>query len=127
MYIEHLKDINLLGKTIIGIDGMSRHSEKITITFNDGSILIMNSPDTYSNVSVEDVCGDPEDLIGSPLQRAEEVNNLNMPAKDAYTTSFTWTFYKFATEKGYVDIRWYGTSNGYYSEKCSLDYIDNGL
>ena len=127
MYIEHLKDINLLGKTIIGIDGMSRYSEKITITFNDGSILIMNSPDTYSNVSVEDVCGDLEDLIGSPLQRAEEVNNLNMPAKDAYTTSFTWTFYKFATEKGYVDIRWYGTSNGYYSEKCSLDYIDNGV
>lgn len=122
MYIDSIKEIEVIGKTIVKIEGLYHFSEKVTFIFSDGDKLVMQHPGTYSNVEVDDICGDIEDLLNSPLLRAEEVKHLNLPAKESYQSNYTWTFYKFATIKGYVDIKWYGTSNGYYSEECSLRY-----
>lgn len=78
--------------------------------------------DCCEAVSIDDIVGDINDLIGSPLTMAEEVTNPDgLGRKDEYDESYTWTFYKFATNKGYVTIKWYGESNGYYSE--SVDFI----
>ena len=65
------------------------------------------------SVWLEDITGDLNDLIGKPLLMAE----LVMEDKDDYEKDLyeLWSFYKFATLKGNVTLRWIGNSNGYYS------------
>ena len=79
--------------------------------------------DCCENVYIEDICGDINNLIGSEIIMAEEVINKDLSPLNEFDESYTWTFYKFATVKGYVTIRWYGESNGYYSER--VDFVIN--
>jgi hypothetical protein len=72
-------------------------------------------------VDINDIVGDLQDLVGEPLLIAEEVSGATEPDEEHYE-SYTYTFYKFATRRGYVDVRWLGESNGYYSESVSLGH-----
>lgn len=80
----------------------------------------LHEEDCCEHVFIEDIVGDLNDLVGKPLDIVEEVEydrDFNPPDVEPVSgDSFTWTFYKFATIKGYVDVRWLGESNGYYSE-----------
>lgn len=72
--------------------------------------------------------GGIDDLIGSPIVVAEEVvhdQDVNPEGVivPEYQDSFTWTFYKLDTAKGGVTIRWYGDSNGYYSESVDFERV----
>lgn len=117
---------DLVGKTITTIDGAVSGSDEIVIFCSDGSKFGMShSQDCCESVRVSDIVGDISDLLGSPITFAEEAESGENPEgveEMEYVDSFTWTFYKLATIKGYVDIRWYGESNGYYSE--SVDFYE---
>lgn len=119
MKTAELKD--LIGKTMVSVENVD--DREIIFTTTDGEKFILyHCQDCCESVSVEDIIGDLADLVGEPILLAEEsVSDQNPEGViKTYHDSFTWTFYKFATRKGYVDIRWYGESNGYYSESVSF-------
>lgn len=94
--------------------------ESITFETADGDTYVMyHDQDCCESVTVEDVAGEFVDLIGEPILMAEEVTETGEHSD--WGDTFTWTFYKLATMFGYVTIRWYGSSNGYYSE--SVDFV----
>lgn len=124
LYDKQVPFESLVGKTLTAIEGMKDDSENITFKCDDGSEFVMyHSQSCCESVSVESVVGDVDDLIGAPLRIAEESTSDQTPFgfKHEYEPeSQTWTFYKLATIKGYVDLRWFGSSNGYYSESVSF-------
>lgn len=123
------------GQTVVEIDGMSEGSEEVVIKTKEGGKLTLRyEQDCCASCSICQVDGDPLDLLGLPLIMAEEDGNV--PEHDMKTEkgdeygygdeSFTWTFVKFASVAGYVTLRWYGSSNGYYSEAPTAYYEGPG-
>lgn len=122
--MAHLHDI--VGKTLVKID--VDHDEIVFVTSDGETYKFLHEQDCCESVAIDEVVGDWLDLLDSPLTLAEESTNREdtrkvEPDSDGYTwqdDSFTWTFYRFATVKGYVNVKWYGASNGYYSESVSF-------
>ena len=113
---------DMIGKTIRSIHGFHKGSDEIKFECTDGTVYKMYHPQSCCEiVEVEDIYGEMEDLLDSEIVVAQEAHGVTLPPKDVGEESYTWTFYKLATRKGYVDIRWYGASNGYYSEEVVLE------
>jgi hypothetical protein len=132
---EDMKDVeitDLIGKTVIDL------------VWSENSLLLecldknldrrvyykfQHIQDCCESVWLDDIIGDLDDLIDKPILKAEEKTpseDSDTGPKNLYDESHTWTFYTLATIKGYVDLRWYGTSNGYYSERVDIVRITPG-
>ena len=115
----------LLNKTLVSVS-VSAGQDEILFICEDGAEYKMHHyQGCCESVTIEDICGNMEDLVGSPILMAEEVESGENPEgiTKEYQDSFTWTFYKLATVKGDVTIRWYGESNGYYSESVDFEKL----
>lgn len=115
----------LVGKTLVSLSGAHKGSGEIVFRCTDGSVYALtHHQDCCENVEVEDVVGDVEDVVGVPLLQAAEVTTLGHEEdveKTLSYESYTWTFYRFATIKGTIAVRWLGVSNGYYSERVTFE------
>jgi len=114
----------LKGKTLVKVEGLNIGNDIITFICEDNSQYTMfHSQDCCESVSIEDIIGNVEDIIGSELLIAEERQSEDSPELNprVYRDELeVWTFYELATIKGSLTIRWYGTSNGYYSVDVSF-------
>lgn len=125
---DYPKFTDLLGRTLTRVENID--NERIRFTADDGAVFdLYHSQDCCESVRVEDIAGNLDDLVESPITMADESSSSDVPddvkAKepDRYVESETWTFYRLATVKGYVTIRWLGESNGYYSEAVDFAQI----
>lgn len=115
MTSEYTEIRTLQGKTPLAI---RYNDDAIVFKLNDHEYFAFyHEQDCCESVTVEDVVGDFQDLVGNPLEIIEE--RTESGDNDDYDC-YTWTYYTFRGIGGTVDVRWYGASNGYYSE--SVDY-----
>lgn len=124
LYEKQIDFTALKGKTITSISSCEVGSDDVDFVCSDGSLFkLYHSQDCCESVGLVDIEGDLEDLIGSELLQAEEVSDDHFTQNYKFEyqpESHTWTFYKLATIKGYVTLRFLGESNGYYSESMSF-------
>lgn len=131
-------DNNVALKEMVGMTFTSvvLDEERGAINFyvdGDNFYTLTHKQECCENVYIESIVGDLSDLLLNPILEASEVTNKDLPVpkeilEDKYwdDNPYTWTFYKFATIRGHVDIRFFGTSNGFYSEGVSVYKKVNG-
>lgn len=117
---------DLLGKTILEI--INDENDRLLFITQDENYVMYHAQDCCESVYLEDINGDLNDLLDSPILQAEESSSTEHIEGQVLSgwgnDSFTWTFYKLATIKGYVTLRWFGSSNGYYSESVDFKQSD---
>lgn len=114
---EYLSFSSLLGLTFASVATVD---DKIVFTHADGRVFTLeHMQDCCEHVYIESIVGDLPDLVNSEILRADEETQDDTSDPELAM----WTFYKLATCKGYVDIRFYGSSNGYYGVGVDL-YVD---
>jgi hypothetical protein len=93
----------LIGKTPVSVQH-NQDYDQVEFSFSDGSrFVLLHIQDCCETVEIKQIDGDLDDLSGAEIIMAEVVTNIDDDVVDQ------WTFYKFATNKGYVTISWSGT------------------
>lgn len=113
---EELKGKKLLKVEVTKDD--EKLDDQIIFTCDDGSVYKMyHEQDCCEGVTIDDINGNFNEILNTEILLAEERSNES----ETDWGSETWTFYTIRTQKGDVDLKWHGESNGYYSE--SVDFI----
>jgi len=111
---------DMVGKVFTSV---TQDGETMVFANETETFRFFHYQDCCESVHIDDIVGDLSDLVGEPLLMAEEVSGeAPVEFNEMDHEMVEWTFYKFATRKGYVDVRWFGESNGYYSTSVSMEH-----
>lgn len=122
----HEEDIPLLkGYTFTKVD--TDKSEYINFFRSDGAVLKMyHEYQCCENVWLDDICGDLQDLVGEEILQASICSSNDPKHQNGMGDDDMWrewTFYKIATIKGHVTLRWCGETAQNYSLEVTLRRI----
>lgn len=120
MYHRYLNISDMVGKVFTDII-VDKEDRNIIFICEEGMYKMFHDQDCCETVYIESIVGDIVDLTHNTILGAEEVITTGEETEDYYHS--THTFYKLKTKDGYVDIRWVGSSNGYYSERVNLIFM----
>ena len=112
----------MVGETIESVSGNRQDDEFVVRTTSGLVFTFYHNQDCCEEVYLEEIIGDIDDLVGHTVVMAEETSNNDLISGSScsQSESFTWTYYRMATERGLVVLRFYGSSNGYYSESVTV-------
>jgi len=111
---------DMVGKVFTSV---TQDGETMVFANETETFRFFHYQDCCESVHIDDIVGDLSDLVGEPLLMAEEVSGeAPVEFNEMDHEMVEWTFYKLATRKGYVDVRWMGESNGYYSTSVNFDH-----
>lgn len=111
---------NIINQTITGVDiSTYDNNDAVILYFENGHYpAIYHDEECCESVELIDEDNDNHqslrDLVGAKLLNFDVTSNK--PETTEYESE-TWTFYNLVTTKDIVQLRWFGTSNGYYSEE----------
>jgi hypothetical protein len=99
------------------LEEINNSGDKITLKASGRTFLMWHEQDCCEDVSVESIKGNVERAISEKIIDATENSNSTEPKMGDWDESWTWTYYTIRTQSETIVIRWYGRSNGYYSER----------
>jgi len=117
-YKNELPFSTLQGLELVKIS-LNADLSEVTFHTTAGTYILLHNQECYESVYLVDGHEELARFKGT-IVLAEEYSNRVIPPMDMYESSWTWTFYKIATEYDYAVLRFYGCSNGYYSERVNL-------
>lgn len=102
--------------------------DEIMITVEDGTKYhLYHSQSCCENVEIYDsVNGELHELAGKKLMLIEhDEKDIPDDVNIGYYNSATWTEISFTTNEKTIISRWFGESNGYYSESVDIEEFVN--
>lgn len=92
----------------------------LVIKTNKGNMFFYYWWDCGNNVHLEDGFEDLRKMIGEQILQAEVVVNRESEPLYEWDESYTWTYYKISSLNHDCTLRFYGSSNGCYSESVNI-------